>query len=181
VNLCKTLISLKCGEFLFSRVTIGLSSRTNLIFLCLFIFFEIFCQHGRYIHCLWFILLVSTGKGMKNMNDFSCNVRVLFNLVLHNVFWLLKGVKNAAVHMSMAALSIEYSPSVTNLSLQGHGPLYQPLIWQLTELEHHLMDHQVSEFSKILIQLLKILFTVKCLFILPFSALFTVTNTVTIE
>jgi hypothetical protein len=67
-------------------------------------------------------------------------------LMLHNVFWLLKGVKNAAVLMSMAALSIECSPSVINLSLQGHGPLYQLLIWQLTELEHHQMDHQVSEW-----------------------------------
>lgn len=86
------------------------------------------------------------------MNDLSCNVRVLFSLVLHNVFWLLKGVKNAAVLMSMAALSIGYSPSVTNLSLREHGPLYQPPTWQLTELELHLMDHQVSECSKILIQ-----------------------------
>jgi hypothetical protein len=81
----------------------------------------------------------------KNINYLSCNVKVLGSLVLHIVLWLLKGVKNAAVLMSMVALSIECSPSVINLSLRGHGPLYQPHIWQLTELEHHLMDHQVSE------------------------------------
>jgi hypothetical protein len=100
----------------------------------------------KYIHCLQFVLLVSTGEVIQNINDLPCNVKVLFSLVLHYVFWLLKGVKNVAVLMSMAVLSIECSPSVINLSLQGHGPLYQPLIWQLTELEHHLMDRQVNEW-----------------------------------
>ena len=70
----------------------------------------------------------------------------------HVVFWLFKGVKNAAVHMSMAAHSTEFRLFVTNLFLQGHGLLYQSLIWQLTKLEQHLLAHQVSNFSTILIQ-----------------------------
>lgn len=112
---------------------------------CLY-FSEYFVSMPKYIHCLQFVLLVSTGEVIQNINDLPCNVKVLFSLVLHYVFWLLKGVKNVAVLMSMAVLSIECSPSVINLSLQGHGPLYQPLIWQLTELEHHLMDRQVNEW-----------------------------------
>jgi uncharacterized membrane protein YadS len=75
------------------------------------------------------------------------NIEMLFSLVPQNVVWLLKGVKNVAIHMSMAALSIECRLSVTNLSLRGPGPLYQPLIWQLTKLEQHLMDHQVSKYG----------------------------------
>jgi len=69
-----------------------------------------------------------------------------------HVFWLVKGVKNAAVHMNMAAHSTGFRLFVTNLFLQGHGLLYQSLIWQLIKLEQHLLAHQVSNFSTILIQ-----------------------------
>jgi hypothetical protein len=79
-----------------------------------------------------------------------CNVEV--SVCCHVVFWMFKGVKNAAVHMNMAAHSTEFRLFVTNLFLRGHGLLYQSLIWQLTRLEQHLLAHQVSNFSTILIQ-----------------------------
>jgi len=79
-----------------------------------------------------------------------CNAEV--SVCCHVVFWLFKGVKNAVVHMNMAAHSTEFRLFVTNLFLRGHGLLYQSLIWQLTKLEQHLLAHQVSNFSTILIQ-----------------------------
>jgi len=96
------------------------------------------------------LLFVSTDKLMCCKVIIFCNVEV--SVCCHVVFWLFKGVKNVAVHMNMAAHSTEFRLFVTNLFLRGHGLLYQSLIWQLTKLEQHLLAHQVSNFSTILIQ-----------------------------